>query len=111
MPASHEVSRRDFLRDTAIGSAGVAVPYLVSARALGKEDKLPASERIQVALIGCGGMGQANLGACAGQADVAVTAVCDVWKTRPSRQPARSKSVPSRITTIGTCWLAATSTR
>jgi len=35
-----------------------------------------------VALIGCGGMGQANLGACAGQADVAVTAVCDVWKTR-----------------------------
>jgi hypothetical protein len=46
MPASHEVSRRDFLRDTAIGSAGVAVPYLVSARALGKEDKLPASERI-----------------------------------------------------------------
>ncbi len=82
MPDTHEVSRRNFLRNAAIGTAGVATPYFVSASALGKEDKLPASERIQVALIGCGGMGQANLSACANQADVAVTAVCDVWKTR-----------------------------
>ncbi len=58
MPASSEVSRRGFLRHAAVGTAGVAAPYLVSARALGKEDKLPASERIQVGLIGCGGMGQ-----------------------------------------------------
>ncbi len=35
-----------------------------------------------MALLGCGGMGRANLGACAGQADVVVLAACDPWKPR-----------------------------
>ena len=47
MSASSEVSRRGFLRNTAVGAAGVAVPYFVSAAALGKEDRPAASERIR----------------------------------------------------------------
>ncbi len=82
MSAPSEVSRRGFLCNTAIGAAGVAVPYFVSAAALGKENRPAASERILVGLIGCGSMGRGNLGACASQSDVVVTAACDVWKPR-----------------------------
>ena len=92
MSASSGVSRRDFLRNTAVGAAGVALPYFVSASALGKDDKPAASERIAVGLIGCGGMGQANLGACASQPDVVVTAACDVWKARCDGVVARHKA-------------------
>jgi len=41
-----------------------------------------ANERIRIGLIGCGGMGRGNLGACSGQKDVVVTAACDPWKPR-----------------------------
>jgi predicted dehydrogenase len=91
MPASNEVSRRGFLRQAAVGTAGVAAPYFVSATALGKGDKPAASERIQVGLIGCGGMGEANFSACVGQPDVVATAVCDVWKTRREHAAAKFK--------------------
>jgi hypothetical protein len=37
---------------------GVTAPYVVPARALGKDGQTPPSERIEVVLIGCGGMGQ-----------------------------------------------------
>jgi predicted dehydrogenase len=40
------------------------------------------NSRIHVGLIGCGGMGRANLSACASQPDVVVTAACDVWASR-----------------------------
>ncbi len=83
MPKSTEFTRRHFLRSSAAaGAASVAAPYLVSAAALGKEGKAPASERIQLGLIGCGGMGLANLRACVKQPDVVFTAACDVWSTR-----------------------------
>src|SRR5271166_6553816 len=89
MPAFAEVSRRDFLRNSAVGAASVSLPYYVSASALGKDEKPPASERIQIGLIGCGGMGQGNLENCASQADVVVTAACDVWKARRDAVVAR----------------------
>jgi predicted dehydrogenase len=92
MSASSEVSRRGFLRNTAIGAAGVAVPYFVSAGALGKEERPAASERIRLGLIGCGGMGQGNLSACASQPDVVVTAACDVWKSRCDHVVAQHKA-------------------
>lgn len=74
------VSRRDFLGKTA--AAGVALPTLVSAGALGGEGKPGANGKINVALIGCGGMGQANLSACASSPDVVVAASCDPWQQR-----------------------------
>lgn len=83
-----ELSRRGFLGTAA---AGVAVPYVVPGSALGQSGKPAPSERIQVALIGCGGMGQGNLGNCARHPDVVVTASCDVSPQRREAVAAKYK--------------------
>ena len=41
-----------------------------------------ANDRLQIGLIGAGGMGMGNLANCAAHQDVVVTAICDVWKDR-----------------------------
>ena len=83
MPKSHSVSRRTFIQKTAVaGAVGVAAPYFVSARALARQSQPGANDRLQIGLIGAGGMGRGNLDNCAAYDDVAVTAVCDVWKDR-----------------------------
>jgi hypothetical protein len=55
----NNLSRRGFLHKTAL--AGAAVPYFVSASALGQAGKAGANERIQIGLIGAGGMGRGHL--------------------------------------------------
>ena len=50
-----------------------------------------ANERIQIGLIGCGGMGSGNLANCARYPDVAVTGVCDVWQARREAALAKYK--------------------
>ncbi|HUT93580.1 MAG TPA: Gfo/Idh/MocA family oxidoreductase [Thermoguttaceae bacterium] len=83
MSDTSKLSRRNFLEKTAaVGTAGVAAPYFVPAGALGLADKPAANDRLGIALIGCGGMGSANLKNCAEYDDVAVTGICDVWKER-----------------------------
>lgn len=77
----HTISRRGFVKQTAVFSALGAAPAMVPARALGSEGT-PPSERIRVGLIGCGGMGRGNLTNCAQYDDVVVTALCDVWQER-----------------------------
>jgi predicted dehydrogenase len=74
-----DLSRRNFIRNAA---AGAAVPYLVSSSALAAPGKPGANDRLSIALIGCGGMGRANLNACGSQRDVVVTGACDVWQAR-----------------------------
>ncbi len=92
MSKSSDLSRRDFVRKTAAaGAVGAAVPYFVPAAALGQDGKPAAGDRIQVGLIGCGGMGRGNLRACAAQPDVAVTALCDVQKSRVDATVAKYK--------------------
>ena len=73
-------SRRRFLQAT--GAAAATAPYVVPASALGQAEKPPASERISLGIIGLNGMGRGNLGNCASQPDVVVTAVCDAWQKR-----------------------------
>jgi predicted dehydrogenase len=83
MVQSRHISRRDFVRSAAAtGTAGAAFPYFVPAAVLGGEGRPGANDKIGVGLIGCGGMGRANLKACAGRADVVVTGACDAWKSR-----------------------------
>jgi predicted dehydrogenase len=82
-------SRREFLRRSAGVAAGFAVPAIVSARALGAEDKVAASERIQVGMIGMGGMNGAHLGGLLGNKLVDVVAVCDVDSQRMNEAKAR----------------------
>jgi predicted dehydrogenase len=86
------ITRRRFLQNSAaLGALGFVLPNIIPASALGKDGKPPPSERIQVGLIGCNGMGLGNLGNCAKHPDVVVTAACDVWKKRAEAVAARHK--------------------
>jgi len=80
-------------KTAALAGAGVAMPAIVPARALGKEEVAPASERLTLGLIGCGSLGSSGhhlgrfLGPLAKQ--VEVLAVCDV--DLPRRAAAKKK--------------------
>jgi len=82
-----KLTRRQWL-SRAAGTTGAmfAAPYVVSARALGAEGIPPASERVTVGKIGCGGRGSA-IGAVGGE----VVAACDAWKDRRERWAERAK--------------------
>lgn len=45
-------------------------------------DKTAPNDKINLGIIGCGGLGKQNLDACAAHPDVVVVAACDVWKDR-----------------------------
>jgi len=92
MSQTRRISRRSFMhRIAATGATGAAVPYFVPAGVLAGPGRPGANDKIGVGLIGCGGMGTANLTACAGRADVAVTGTCDVWKSRRETVAAQFK--------------------
>jgi len=82
-------SRRRFLKSAA--GATLVAPLLVPSTVLGAEGQTPPNSRIHVGLIGCGGMGRANLNACAQHPDVAITAACDVWPARRDSVAAQYK--------------------
>jgi predicted dehydrogenase len=76
MRGVQEVSRRHFL---ATAAAGLAMPTVVPASALGRGRVAAPSERIRVGLIGCGNHGVYwNLPQIFRCPDVQVVAVCDV---------------------------------
>lgn len=86
------VTRRDFLEKAAtITALGFAAPSLASAADPSPPARHPPNSRIHLGLIGCGGMGRANLAACASQPDVVVTAACDVWPARREAVAAQFK--------------------
>jgi NADH/NAD ratio-sensing transcriptional regulator Rex len=78
-PADSFNSRRQFIKTT--GAAAIAVPLIIQSSAILGKGMAP-SDRINLGIIGCGGLGKANLNACVAQPNVVVTAACDVWKER-----------------------------
>ncbi|MGE5295316.1 MAG: Gfo/Idh/MocA family protein [Solirubrobacterales bacterium] len=78
------ITRRTLIQNAGVLTAmGLASPYSSWAGQSSPAVKRPGpNDRIHLGIIGCGGMGRANLGACAGQPDVVVTAACDVWASR-----------------------------
>lgn len=75
-----KLSRRSFLlQGAALTAMGLAAPHLLGAQ---PGRRISANSRIHLGIIGCGGMGRANLAACSGQPDVVVAAACDVWGSR-----------------------------
>ena len=79
MNSNHSFSRRRFIKTA--GAAAIAAPVIMqSSLAAGK--KVPASDKINLGIIGCGGLGNVSLNICSSQPDVVVTAACDVWKDR-----------------------------
>ncbi|TSA38559.1 MAG: gfo/Idh/MocA family oxidoreductase [Porphyromonadaceae bacterium] len=73
------LTRRQFLKTT--GTAAIAAPIIMQSSFLNGQNVAP-SDRINLGVIGCGGLGNASLNVCASQPDVVVTAACDVWKER-----------------------------
>jgi predicted dehydrogenase len=85
MKTTDSLTRRSFLQKAAsLTAIGFAAPRLISAAEPAGTSTATASpnRRIHLGLLGCGGMGRANLNECAKHADVVVTAACDVWPAR-----------------------------
>ncbi|HOX55395.1 MAG TPA: Gfo/Idh/MocA family oxidoreductase [Candidatus Paceibacterota bacterium] len=83
MNQDRPISRRAFLEKAAtITAIGFAAPHLVAGAQPAARPKPGPNSRIHVGLIGCGGMGRANLANCAKEPDVVITAACDVWESR-----------------------------
>ncbi len=66
------LSRRSFLKTTAVVGGAFAAPYFIPSTAFG------ANDRIVLGHIGVGGQGTGNLNGFAGRKDVSVAALCDV---------------------------------
>jgi predicted dehydrogenase len=73
-------SRRQFVKTASVVALGS--PIIVNSSVFGGLGITPPSDKINLGIIGCGGLGKANLSACANHPDVVVTAACDVWRDR-----------------------------
>lgn len=83
MKNENSASRREFIQKAAtISAIGFAAPYLAFGDSPKPARKPSPNSRIHVGLIGCGGMGRANLANCARHPDVVVTAACDVFDAK-----------------------------
>ena len=76
-PKIKNTSRRKFIKNTS--AAAMTVPLILPSIAKARP---AANDKISLGIIGCGGLGRANLDACATHPDVVVVAACDVWKER-----------------------------
>jgi predicted dehydrogenase len=73
-------TRRQFVKTT---SAAFVAPFIVPFSVIKGRNGISApSDKINLGIIGCGGLGKENLNACAKHPDIVVTAACDVWKER-----------------------------
>ncbi|MGC9036951.1 MAG: hypothetical protein ACP5K7_14115, partial [Verrucomicrobiia bacterium] len=78
---SEGLSRRKFL-NRFIAAAGVlAAPVIIPATAIGRNGRVPPSERIIMGGIGIGGRGTADLNWMLPEPDVQFVAVCDAKKS------------------------------
>src|SRR5690606_31133845 len=83
MGNQRDITRRDFLRKSAVTAAGVGLSSGVFAEALGEpKQSTSVNEKVVVGLIGCGGMGMSNVRSLMPNADFEVAAVCDVDSRR-----------------------------
>ncbi len=87
------VTRRRFLLSTATVAAGISI---VPRHVLGGPKFVPPSEKVNIALIGCGGQGQTNMRALFQQSDAQIMAVADPCETQ-NLQGFYYKSVAGRL--------------
>ncbi len=74
-------TRREFLRAAATAGAVAAAPFVVRARALGKDSVVAPSERIIAGGIGLRGRGMGDLGWLIPEKDVQFVAICDAQRS------------------------------
>ncbi len=90
---SGKINRRAFMGKTAVLAGGLALPTLVPASALGADGHVAPSNRITLAQIGLGRMGEGHIRRLAYDPSVELLAVCDVDRTR-------LEATQSNVTTI-----------
>ena len=80
-PRPQTVSRRDFFKKSSLNlTAGLGLPSLIPASALGRDGTVPPSDRVVMGCIGVGWQGTSNMEAFLELADVQIVAVCDIDK-------------------------------
>ena len=77
-----DVNRRAFMHKAATAAGALALPSLVPASARGAQGQVPPSNRITVAQIGLGVMGQGHIRRLTNDPSVELLALCDVDRTR-----------------------------
>lgn len=88
------MERKDFLKLSALAGMGVAFAPNILAGTIG-EKHVPASERICVAMIGCGSQGNVLLDAimrATKTCGIEIVAVCDIWKWKLDATAKRLKA-------------------
>jgi len=82
------VKRREFMKGTLAGAAGVlGFPTIIPASALGADGATPPSDRLTMGCIGVGAQGSGDMRGFLQNEDLRVVAVCDVREA--SRQRAK----------------------
>lgn len=77
--ASKGVSRRELIGQASLASAGLLAGILpVHAEPVSRRRRVQANDKIVLGLIGCGGMGAANMRTLMGKPEVEFVALCDV---------------------------------
>jgi len=79
---STTLTRRRFLTQGAMAAGAAALPYCVSASALGRGGTVAPSEHIVMGGIGIGGRGSYDLGYMLTHPDVQWVGLCDVVKSK-----------------------------
>ncbi|HUW61976.1 MAG TPA: Gfo/Idh/MocA family oxidoreductase [Candidatus Bathyarchaeia archaeon] len=82
-----KINRRQFLKNSAMAGAALALPSIVPGSALGADDAVAPSNKITLGCIGVGSMGTDNMKNFLGLSDCQVVAVCDTYEDR--RQKAK----------------------
>lgn len=90
--APENLTRRDFIRNSARAAAGISVGLAASAQVQPQRFKtllpsgvLGANEKIRTGHIGVGGMGTANLRYILARGDMEPIAICDLWPPHRDR--------------------------
>ena len=83
------ISRRCFLKKSAVAGAALAIPSFIPARVLGRDGAVAPSEKIGLGAIGIGGRGSYDLGCMLAEQDVRCLAVCDVRADNRERAKSR----------------------
>jgi predicted dehydrogenase len=73
-------TRRKFVKTTSV--AAIGAPLIMKSTLVSGKNITAPGDKINLGIIGCGGLGKANLAASSKHPDIVVTAACDVWKER-----------------------------
>ncbi len=75
------IDRRNFIKKlTSASIVAAGFPYFISAKTLGRDGTVSPNNKINIACIGIGGMGDANMKSFLRKDEARVVAVCDVDK-------------------------------